>query len=336
MTATPLILPGPTTVHRRGDLLAAGISEGEIRRRLTRAGWQRLTLGRYLAEELAPMRPEQRHALQTMAELSRFTSPLVMASHVSAATLHGLPVIGDPLNRVELVRHGRSGARTTRRCRLRAALVPEADRTTIAGVAVTSLPRTLVDLARSAPRTTALAAADHALREGLVTGAGIVDAWLRISSAARGMNRARRILSLADGRAESPGESWLRLDLLDSGIGPLELQPDVFDADGRFVGRPDAALIEEGVLLEFDGDRKYTRDRAEGETMDEVIGRERQRERQLLQLRWEVERFIWQDLRHPQRIAHRVRQAAAARAGHRHPAGSIRTREPVVVEFPPW
>lgn len=310
------------------------MSDAEIRGRVERKEWHRLTIGRYLPEELGEMLPEERHALQVMAELSRFSSPRVLASHASAAALHGLPIIDLPLDRVILTRHGLSGARSSRRCVLRAGLVPEVDRTVIDGVPVTSVARTVVDLARSAPRTTAVAAADVALNAKLTTGPEITAAWLRINRAARGHARARRILSIVDGRAESPGESSLRLVLHDHGATMIELQPEIFDLNGRFVGRPDAALLDAGVLLEFDGERKYTRDRRPGESSDQVVTRERSRERGFLRLRWEVERFAWADLYRSDHILERVRQAAAARRGHAPPSGEVRTRPAMPIDLP--
>ncbi len=54
---------------------------------------------------------------------------------------------------------------------LHRATVPASDLAAIDGVAVTSVPRTLIDLGRHRPLATAVAAMDHALRKGMVTGA---------------------------------------------------------------------------------------------------------------------------------------------------------------------
>jgi len=62
------------------------------------------------------------------------------------------------------------------------------------------------------PAPVAVSAADAALHLGLCTYEEIAAALAGIKRH-RGAPRARQALALADGRAESPGESWPRLAL---------------------------------------------------------------------------------------------------------------------------
>jgi hypothetical protein len=91
------------------------------------------------------------------------------------------------------------------------------DWTWIGGVRVTTPLRTAVDLACKMPRREALAALD-----ALVRAFGIshveMQRLLRRYRRRRGVVQARQLAPLADGRAESTGESWTRLEILDRGL----------------------------------------------------------------------------------------------------------------------
>jgi hypothetical protein len=65
----------------------------------------------------------------------------------------------------------------------------------------------------------------------------------------------------ATGLSQSPVESAARLRLVDAGIGPDDLQRDLFDATGRFLGRADLAwYLGNGrwLLVELDSDEFHT------------------------------------------------------------------------------
>jgi hypothetical protein len=70
------------------------------------------------------------------------------------------------------------------------------------------------------------------------------------------------------------------------------------------------------VIAEFDGRVKYGRLLKEGQDAGEVVFREKQREDLLRDLGWEVVRWVWADLAHPEVIAERLRRAFL-RAGRR-------------------
>jgi hypothetical protein len=69
---------------------------------------------------------------------------------------------------------------------------------------------------------------------------------------ARGSRQAREVAALADGRAESPPETRLRLLVLRAGLPPPVAQFEVRHR-GRFVARVDCAYPEHRLAIEYDG-----------------------------------------------------------------------------------
>ena len=119
----------------------------------------------------------------------------------------------------------------------------------IAGVTATTAARTAIDLARTAPRLDALAVLDAALRTGRVSPRAL-EAQLDRQHGSRGIVAARELVSLADGRAESPMESRSRLRCLDGGLPSPELQVEVRSGRRRY--RIDLGWRRQKVGLEYD------------------------------------------------------------------------------------
>ena len=198
-----------------------------------------------------------RHLLAVRATLAGLRNAAVV-SHGSAAALHGLPLWRVPLAQVQVTR--RPPARSADEGRLHtyvARLRPE-DVVVLGGLAVTSVSRTVVDLARAMPFDAALVVADAALASGATT----PDALLAVLTAAagtRGSRSARRVVAAADWRSESVGESRSRAVLIEAGLPLPDLQLEVRRADGVLVGRSDFGWQRQRVLGEFDGRVKYGR-----------------------------------------------------------------------------
>ncbi len=121
-----------------------------------------------------------------------------------------------------------------------------------------------------------------------------------------GIGRARRLIASLDPRAESPGESRVRMFFMAWGV-PWTSQVTIRDARGQFVARVDF-LVDRWVVVEFDGRLKYDD--------PQVLWAEKRREDALRALGYEVVRLTWSDLDHPERVARLIREArgrAAAR-----------------------
>jgi len=83
-------------------------------------------------------------------------------------------------------------------------------------------------------------------------------ALLTASPGRRGVQRARAALALVRLGAESAMESRLRVLLSRSGLPEPEVNPDIRDSSGRFLGRFDLVYRDERVIVEYDGDHHRT------------------------------------------------------------------------------
>jgi hypothetical protein len=251
---------------------------------------------------------------------ARELGPDAVVSHASAAVLHGLPIWRTPLNQVHVTKNRSSGGRRSPRVHLHVASLAPGDVVELAGIRVTSVLRTLADLARSAPFEQGVVVLDAALAGGLVDPEQLPDALHRVRRR-RGVSLARRVAAFADGRSESVGESRSRVAIARAGLPPPVPQWEVRDDTGRLVGRVDFGWPEQGVVGEFDGRVKYGRtdwsgydsagrgrpqaDRDPGE----AVYREKRREDELRAQRLTVVRWAWADLERFEPVAARLGRA---------------------------
>lgn len=303
------VRPDGVPVLLRRALVAFGLSDRECRVAIRRHELDRVERGAVatpLSGDATYDREVNRYVRRVAARALRVPSCVV--SHLSAAALHGLPVGSAPLTTVHLTRLGTGGSRVAPGYSLHAASLKDDAIVQISGMRVTAVARTLVDVARTESMRSAVALADDALRQGLITVPGI-DAALDELSGCPGMRRARRALGIADGRSESVGESFARVVFHTHGLDGLELQVEVRSAAGEFIGRCDFGLTECAVLIEFDGKVKYQRFLKPGEDPGDVVVREKLREDRLREAGFLVVRVSWDDLRRPAELMARVRRA---------------------------
>ncbi len=242
-------------------------------------------------------------------ELIAATTPLLapgtVVSHTSAAVLHGLPVQRTLLGRLWVIR-GDSNGGTRRILTASDASLREDEIVEIDGIRVTSLARTVVDLARTRPFDWGVVAADSALRLGLSRDA--MDWALDSARGFPGVRRARTVVGLADARAESPGESRSRAVMFLKGVPAPELQFEI-SCNGAFVARTDFAWPQFRTVGEFDGRVKYTGELSQGQAAEQVLFEEKQREQRLRDAGWWFVRWGWRDLAHPEDLARRLSRA---------------------------
>lgn len=141
----------------------------------------------------------------------------------------------------------------------------------IGGVWVTTPLRTAVDLACKLSRRNALAALDAFMRHYGLTHTEMRRLLVRYFRR-RGVVQARQLVPLADPRAESPGESWARIEILDHGFPAPELQWWVY-VDGVATYRLDLAWPRARVAVEYDGAEYHTEpeDKAHDEERREFL-----------------------------------------------------------------
>jgi hypothetical protein len=116
----------------------------------------------------------------------------------------------------------------------------------------------------------------------------------------RGIGRAREAIESIRPGAESPGESRLRLLLVDAGLPVPLLNHELRDSSGAFVARIDLAYPHARIALEYEGDIR----RVDRRTWQKDI---RRRER-VEDLGWRMIRVTADDLRAPRELIGRVRR----------------------------
>ena len=295
-------------LYTRAQVLAAGTTDDELRGLIRSGSRTRLARGVYVDSADLDTWDEARYRLRVTATAMR--SDLAM-THVSAASLHRLPLPGADLSEVHMmqVRYGGNRHRAQRHVHS-GSISPDA-LTRVDGILATTVARTLADVAKTQSRLTAVAAADAALNQGLCTYEDIAEA-LRGIRRHRGAPRARQAMALADRRAESPGETWTRLALGDGDLPRTELQIEVYDETGRLVGTADGGYPELGMLWEYDGEAKYHRLLRPGQSTLDAILKEKNRENDFIELGYSVIRVVNDDQRQPADLRGRVQRAIEA------------------------
>jgi len=113
----------------------------------------------------------------------------------------------------------------------------------------------LAHAVRELGRDRGVAVLDSAVQRRLI-GAGALPDVSRAARGRRGAARVAAAIGLVDGRAQSPLETFARLQCVDAGIRPDGLQVPVRDASGRIIARGDLGWrLRRGrwLLVEIDG-----------------------------------------------------------------------------------
>lgn len=293
-------------LHRRSRLLADGHTVDELRALLRGGQLTRVRRGVY-SPGSKPADPDARHRLAVHAAFVELAEGTV-ASHGSAAVLHRLPTWEVPLDRVQVTKVRAYGGRRERLVHVHVARLDPDEVTVIDGIPVTTLERTVVDLARSLPFEPAVAVGDAALAATQAGADELIDT-LRRSAHRPGCVRARRVITFLDGRAESVGESRSRVALHRAGLPTPQPQWEVRDGRGRLLGRADFGWPDWRVVGEFDGRVKYGRTLTPGMNAAEVVYREKLREDDLRAEGLTVVRWRWADLNAFEHKAAQLRRA---------------------------
>ncbi|WP_375400302.1 hypothetical protein [uncultured Amnibacterium sp.] len=174
-------------------------------------------------------------------------------SHWSAAVLHGLPTLGQHLDRVHVTvqdpaRRGSVGVGS------HVAPLDVGETIVVGTLRATAVPRTVVDVALASPFEAGVVIADGSLH------AGCPEAALQEGAAGaagrRGWRRAQQVVAFARAEAESAAESRARVTMLRIGIRPPVLQWRVADRRG-LAGRLDFGFPWVPAGGEVDGEKKY-------------------------------------------------------------------------------
>jgi hypothetical protein len=290
----------------RGDALAAGYSDVDIRRQVATGRWVRLTRGAFAepgpdVESMASWDRAMWRHVRTAKAVYRRLGGRAVVSHQSALLLYGVAVSELDLTRVHVTRLSGIGRAGSFVCQ-HAARPPVHESAEVGGVRVTTGPRAVVEAVRMTPYPVGVSVVDQALRLRVATMAQLTEA-LRLFTNRPGTRSATRAVQFADGRAESVGESRLRVVLADLGLPAPIPQAEIRDSLGRLVARVDFLFDRWGVIVEFDGAVKY------GDGSPDSLIAEKVREDRLRDLGYQVVRVCWADLTHPAELLARIRRA---------------------------
>ena len=301
-------------VFARRQALELGATRSLVQRRVAAGYWIPVADGVYRLRDY----PESWHAALLTAVLAT-TGPAVI-SHEAAAALHELSTFR-PGPVVVTIRHGagrqRKGVTVHQLDDLRAEHV-----TTRATIPVTTIARTITDLAAVCRRGRVGHVVDEALADQLVTIEQLCSCFDELARPGKpGVNTLRRVLA-----AHAPGyvppksklERLLLRVLRDGGLHRPRLQ---YPFPGRLPGpgRVDAAYPAAKLVVEADSRRWHTRRR------DFAVDRRRDNEATLAG--WRTLRFTWSDLtQEPTSVVRAVR--AALDIGLEASGSGIRTPRP--------
>jgi len=174
----------------------------------------------------------------------------------TAAWLHGLdPRPRDPIEVTvpEPIGSSRRAGASIRRNALAATEI-----VLRSGLPTTSALRTVVDLGARDPITEAVVAADLALHAGVVTVTQLRE-YVAEHRGGKGIAQLRRVIDLAEPKAESAMETRLRMLLVLAGLPRPEAQVSIEDDRGRVLGRPDLLYRAERLAIEYDGENHHHR-----------------------------------------------------------------------------
>ncbi|MET9269952.1 type IV toxin-antitoxin system AbiEi family antitoxin domain-containing protein [Kribbella sp. NPDC003557] len=293
----------------RADVLAAGYSDSELRRRVRSGQWLRMSYNSYVeprgvpADEPSWERALRLHRLNIRMALERLGD--VVVSHQSATVLHGLPQWGTDLAKAHFTRPAAGRDRTGRTVRVHRSPVADDEVVAVEGLPVTSVERAIVETTCTTSYEVGVVLSDAALRLGSTTPNQLAAAVLRHRHWP-GSPAARAAVRFADGLSESVGESRLRVLMANHGLPAPELQVEIRGNRGGLIGRVDF-LLSGHLIVEFDGAMKY------GGSADAVLA-EKWREDRLREAGYGVVRVGWADLDRPQLTADRLRRGLLRQA----------------------
>ena len=294
---------------------ARGISPPRLRSLIRSGELVRMRQGVYAtkrAADWAGADPVRAHALKVLATMATAGGAAAaggnaVASYHSAALLHRLSLLTSPP--ADTVTLTLPSAKKWNRAQpgdvvFHASDLPKEHVTRLYNVPVTTVARTVADLARTLPFMDAVVVADSALNQEKTSKPEILQV-LKNSKGWPGVRHARRALEFADERAESPLESAARVVFAEAGLDPPELQVTIHGERAQFAARVDFLWRAQKVIAEADGLVKYN-DRKD--LLDE-----RERDHQLREAGYIAVHFTWRELfRTPEEVIARLRNALGA------------------------
>jgi REase_MTES_1575 len=290
------VAAGQHTVVGLTDLRDAGLPDAVVHKRVGVGQLHRVHWGVYSLVPPKLLTPRGRYMAAVLA-----CGPGAVLSHRSAAALHGLRATSR--TQIEVTVPGRNRRRHEGIEVHRSTTLTAADVTTVDGIPVTTIARTVADLTDVLPER----AVERTLEQGAVMevldGRALDDQLTRHPRAAR----LRRLL--ARGTPAPPTESELEELFLElcrtAGIPDPERQVYVDPDDGAPMVRADFLWREQRLIIETDG-AKFHGTRRSFES-------DRRRDQRLTLAGWRVVRITWRQItQRPHEVVALLRSLLAA------------------------
>lgn len=291
---------------QRGEAIAVGCSDRDIRRLVRSGEWVRVRHGAYTVRDQWDLADgAARHKIRVRAAL-RTIGPVVAASHHSACAIHGLPLWGADLDVVHLTRLDAGAGRREGDVWHHEGFAPPEDLVGVENIVATRPVRAVLESAMLLTLEQGVALVDAGLHAGLYDKAAL-ETQQQLMQSWPAAQRLQLVTRLAD-VSESVGESRSRYFFWAFGLPAPVPQFEVHDRDGQLVARVDFAWPDLGVILEFDGLVKYSGRLRPGESPVDAVVREKRREDAIRRATgWKVVRITWDDLQHPDRLCRMLR-----------------------------
>ncbi|MDQ3782028.1 MAG: endonuclease domain-containing protein [Actinomycetota bacterium] len=265
----------------RSQALALGMTDSMLHRRLSGGALTQARPGVYLLPG---------HAYSSTAHLHAVTSSLTAAvSHEAAAEIHGLPFVARGMLVVTVptrTTHSYPDVLVHQSTDL---LVDHTER--IAGLRVTTVPRTIFDLASRLRRSRLQMLIEQAIIDRRCSWNDLVDIGEQLGRRGRPGSTSFRLVMEHIGPGLAKAESALEVRALtvlsEAGLPIPQQQYPLPWRDARD-GRVDLAYPQARVIIELDGRRWHGRTSS--------LDRDHKRDRNAQLAGWRVFRFTWQQL----------------------------------------
>lgn len=248
ISAHPLLPLGlPFTPARAAEV---GLTRNQLTRMVREGSLRRAFRGVYVdagAEDTPVTRAQAlRLVVPSTAVVTEELSAWVRGVDLLGPGDHVVPpplTVSQPLDRTRVRQTGTRGGRR---------MLEPRDVEELLGVNRTTSLRTAIDLGRKGSRARRLGALDAMLHTGDFSHEELLDELPRFRGF-RNVVRLRELARIADGRAESPAESAMRLLWVDARLPPVTTQIPVCNAMGTEIYRLDMGLPEIRYAAEYDG-----------------------------------------------------------------------------------
>jgi len=293
-------------VWLRCELTEAGHSDRDLARLVASGRLHRVRRGAYVdGSAWSDADQSARHRLLVCAVVKQGKTRLI-ASHTSAVPFHDGPTWKLPFDVAHVTRTDKRAGRAEAGVRQHQGRCLPDDVVRRGGIEVTSATRTALDVTTLTSTEAGLVVVNDFLHRKLTT---IDELRARYHPMAHDPFTLRTdiVLRLADGRVQSVAESRAQFMCYRGGVPAPCPQYELRDDNGEVLARLDFAWPELNTWLEVDGKQKYVKHLRDGESVVDVVLREKQRESMITEITgWRCIRITWADLEQPHATVARI------------------------------